>query len=240
MQAIDSGNQGGSERRCIVEIPVIAQTNFESLAATNRSLMQRRGVFALNIMGNPGWGKTSLIAETVARIVPFLHVGVVYSIPDLPRDGQRLAGLSDQSVQVDAGNQPLTAHHLHRALVQLDLDQLNILLIENISSLAGAIDQDLGEDVKVVIFSAAAGDDKVGKYAHAVAGADAVILSKIDLLPSLGFNVDWFRADVRRLNPSARIFEVSVANGSGLDEWIEWLNQQALLQGRLNRTGHPS
>ena len=40
----------------------------EQLASTNRQLLDKEGIFALNLMSSPGAGKTSLILETIKRL----------------------------------------------------------------------------------------------------------------------------------------------------------------------------
>jgi len=55
------------------------------------------------------------------------------------------------------------------------------------------------------------------------AGADCVLLNKIDLAPHLDFDTAVVRRTVTGLNPKVKIFEVSAKSGQGLEAWCSWL-----------------
>ena len=82
---------------------------------------------------------------------------------------------------------------------------------------------DLGEDCKVAVLSTVEGDDKPAKYPLLFREAGAVLLNKCDLLPYTNFNMDSAKSDIRGLNESAPIFELSAAKGEGLEPWLNWL-----------------
>jgi hydrogenase nickel incorporation protein HypB len=69
------------------------------------------------------------------------------------------------------------------------------------------------------------GDDKAAKHPYLVAEADLLLLNKIDLAPYLTFDRAGFEADVRLLNPTVPIIDVSATTGQGLDQWIAWLDR---------------
>ena len=50
-----------------------------------------------------------------------------------------------------------------------------------------------------------------------------VAVNKIDLLPYLDFDMDLFLANLRKVNPDAKVFEASAKTGEGLGPWLEWL-----------------
>ena len=127
-------------------------------------------------------------------------------------------------IQIDPGyNRMLSARLVQTALKRLDLSVLEVLLIENISSLIGPCEIELGEDAKVCMFSVAAGDDKAAKYPDVVQCARLIILNKMDLLSVMPFDTAAFENDVRRLNRSAEMIELSTRTGEGLDCWLDWL-----------------
>ena len=111
--------------------------------------------------------------------------------------------------------------------VRLDLDHLDLLLVENVSSLVGPAEHDLGELKRVAVFSVAAGDDKLQKYQDVVRWADVVLLNKTDLLASFPFEVGTFRRRLRRINPRVALFELSARNGEGIDCWSGWLRWES-------------
>jgi hydrogenase nickel incorporation protein HypB len=73
------------------------------------------------------------------------------------------------------------------------------------------------------MFSVAAGPDKPAKHPDVVRCAPFIILNKLDLVSVVPFDTDMFRSTVRRLNPEARVLEMSTLTGEGVDGWIEWL-----------------
>jgi hydrogenase nickel incorporation protein HypB len=84
---------------------------------------------------------------------------------------------------------------------------------------------DLGEDLRVVVFSTTEGEDKPLKYPLAFATAHVVVISKGDLSNAAGFDRDAAKANVERVHPGVEIVEVSALRGDGMDEWIESLDR---------------
>jgi hydrogenase nickel incorporation protein HypB len=54
-------------------------------------------------------------------------------------------------------------------------------------------------------------------------GVDVVIINKVDLLPYVNFDMDYFRRGVEVLNPGVITFPMSCRTGEGMDAWINWL-----------------
>lgn len=194
------------------------------VAQANREQLSRAGVFTVNLIGGPGCGKTSLLQTTLRRLVLKRRVGVLTAERYSQVDADRLAPLGDQVLRVDPGGQvALTARQVRPALALLNLAAIDVLLIENISSLIGPSGVDLGEDVKVAMFSVAAGPDKPAKHPDVVRCAPLIILNKLDLMSVVPFDTEMFRSTVRGLNPTAEVLEISNLTGEGVDGWIEWL-----------------
>jgi len=57
-------------------------------------------------------------------------------------------------------------------------------------------------------------------------GVDALVINKIDLLPYVPFDMDYFRRGVEVLNPGLITFPLSCSTQEGLDPWISWVLQQ--------------
>lgn len=194
------------------------------VARANRERLAGAGVFAVDLIGGAGCGKTSLLQATIQRLLLKRRVGVITADPFTRYDADRLAALGDQVLQVDTGpGALLTARHVQCALARFNLDALDLLFIENVSSLIGPSEVDLGESAKVSMFSVAAGDDKPAKYPDVVRCAAMVVLNKVDLLPIAPFDRSAFWNCVRRINPAARTLEISTLTGEGMDEWMQWI-----------------
>ena len=72
------------------------------------------------------------------------------------------------------------------------------------------------------------GSDKPYKYPLAFEKADVIILNKVDLIPYLDFDEEFFMKGVRALNKDVPVFKVSGKTGEGFDEVAEWIKSKAL------------
>jgi hydrogenase nickel incorporation protein HypB len=101
-----------------------------------------------------------------------------------------------------------------------------VLFIENVGNLVCPAEFNLGEDLKIMVYSTTEGAEKPKKYPLMFHEADAVILNKIDLIPYAGVSLEELAQNVREVNPLAPIFAVSCRTGEGLDVWFKWLRCQ--------------
>jgi hydrogenase nickel incorporation protein HypB len=214
-----------------MQAPVISNRFHDPnpIARLNRTALRDAGILTVSLLGGPGCGKTALVAETLERLMPDVHVGVVACDIGSHRDADRISRTSEQVVQVNTGGPGVVeASHVRDALNWLDLKWLDLLLIENVGTLALPGAPDLGQDASVTVFSVAAGDDKADKHPELVQASDLVILNKIDLLPSVPFDLPAFRRDVHRIKPTGRLIELSALRGDGFDHWVEWLRSKVI------------
>ena len=82
---------------------------------------------------------------------------------------------------------------------------------------------DLGEAAKVAILSVTEGEDKPLKYPDMFAAAGLMLLTKTDLLPHLDFDVARCLEYAHRVNPGLRVIQLSARDGSGMQQWLDWL-----------------
>lgn len=193
----------------------------------NREALRESEIFTISVVGGPGCGKTTLIDATIQRLMPEVHVGVVACDLVSRRDADRMARHSHQVVQINTGEgHALDAGQVHEALASLDLSWIDLLFIENIGSLTGPTDNDIGQDMTVAMFSVAAGDDKADKHPDLVRFADVILLNKIDLFGCAPFDVAAFTSDVHRLNGLAEVIEMSALHSRGTEQWLNWLRKR--------------
>jgi hydrogenase nickel incorporation protein HypB len=199
----------------------------DQLALQNRQLLDEHGICVINLMASPGSGKTSLILRTIDALRQSLRIGVIEGDIASTVDSDRVAAKSVPVVQINTGGQcHLDAPMVHRALTQLPLADLDLILIENVGNLVCPVDFKLGEDWNVMIASVPEGDDKPYKYPGIFVAVDAVVINKVDLLPYLRFDVPAFRELISGMNPDVSIFEVSCETGQGITDWTEWIAEQ--------------
>ncbi len=196
----------------------------EDRAAQNRARFGVRGLLAVNLIASPGAGKTTLLERTIAGLSPRLRVAVIEGDITGDHDARRIAAAGAAVVQVNTeGGCHLDAAMVDRALGELDLDAVDILVIENVGNLVCPAEFDLGEAFKAVVLSAPEGDDKPAKYPLIFSEAGAVVVNKTDLLAATDFDLAKAERDIRRINPDVPLFPLSCRTGQGLDAWLEWL-----------------
>jgi len=195
------------------------------VADANRRRFGAAGALAVNIMASPGAGKTSLIIKMLELLRGDVWIGVIEGdIAGNIDTAKVLAAGARDAVQINTGgNCHLEAGMVRRALDDLDLGALDIILIENVGNLVCPTHWALGEHRKLCLISTAEGHDKPIKYPDIFAAADAIVLNKIDLIELVDFERDCFYESVRALNPTAPIFEVSCRTGQGIAEFGLWI-----------------
>ena len=210
-------------------IPVVEKilSANDRLAEANRRLLDESGVFALNLMASPGAGKTSLIESTVQALRDRLRLAVIDGDIATSLDADRAAAAGAQAVQINTGGDcHLDAVMLHAALPQIELSEIDLLLVENVGNLVCPASFQLGTHKSVLIASIPEGDDKPYKYPGMYRGVDALVLNKIDLLPYVPFDMDYFLRGVEVLNPGIATFKLSCRTSEGLQAWLDWLLSQ--------------
>ena len=122
-------------------------------------------------------------------------------------DAQRLRESGAPVVQITTGTVcHLEAEMVARAAQATRPGGLNLLIIENVGNLVCPASYDLGEDLRIVLFSVTEGEDKPLKYPPMFQSADVVLISKIDLAQACGYDRDTALANIRRVAPKARAF----------------------------------
>src|SRR5512146_2691211 len=169
----------------------------DTIAAANRAELRRRDIMAIDLIGAPGSGKTSLLETTLRCIRGRRRPAVLVGDLTTRRDGDRLARWCDQVVQISTGQGcHLEANQVRDALAQIDLAAIDLLFVENVGNLICPVGFDLGQAATVGLFSLTEGDDKAAKHPYLVETADLLLLNKIDLAPYLTFDRAGFEADV--------------------------------------------
>ncbi|MCA9621739.1 MAG: hydrogenase nickel incorporation protein HypB, partial [Myxococcales bacterium] len=179
---------------------------------------------AVNLMSSPGAGKTTLLVRTLEELGGGLPLGVIEGDQETSLDAERIRRTGVAALQVNTGRGcHLDASMVARASQGLEVHG-GILFIENVGNLVCPAGFDLGEAKRVVIASVTEGEDKPAKYPHMFAGADLVIINKLDLLPYVPIDLDILELGIARVAPEAKILELSAVTGKGFDAWLTWLH----------------
>jgi hydrogenase nickel incorporation protein HypB len=196
-----------------------------TLAHELRERFARNGTYVLNLLSSPGAGKTTLLEETLQRLRDRYSVAALVGDQATDNDAQRLARSGAPVRQISTGAEcRLDAQMITAALSQFDANDADVLVIENVGNLICPAEYDLGEDLRVVLFSVTEGEDKPLKYPLAFATAHVAVISKTDLCAATAFDRDAAVANVQTVHPGLPILEVSARLGEGMEQWIEFLD----------------
>lgn len=193
-------------------------------AAHNREHLARHGVFAINLMGSPGAGKTAVLEATARAVGSGRRLGAVAGDLETERDADRLKAAQIPATAITTGTTcHLDAEMVHEALHHFPTEGLDYLFVENVGNLVCPAVYDLGQAVNVVALSVTEGEDKPLKYPVMFRKADLVLLTKVDLLPHLDLDVPALKEGLARVMPEAELLPVSARTGEGIQGWVSWL-----------------
>jgi len=201
----------------------------DAIAVRNRAWLSARGIVALNLMSAPGAGKTTLLERTLREFRSTSPIVVIEGDQATDNDAMRIRAAGGRSVQINTGK----GCHLDAAMVEHGLAEANppngaLLMIENVGNLVCPSLFDLGEGGRIALLSVTEGDDKPLKYPHMFAGADLLLLTKIDLLPYVEFDVGKAIDAALQVNPRISELRVSAKTGEGMQSWFDWLGRKQI------------
>ena len=195
-----------------------------------QEILNKNKVLSINIMGSPGTGKTTLITRLIEELGKDYNIGVIEADIAGKIDAEKIANMGISVVQLNTeGACHIEAQAIKNILPEFNLEKLDILIIENIGNLVCPAEFDIGEHIKVAILSIPEGDDKVEKYPLMFSKADAVILSKYDLLQYFDFDEARVVKNIRNINSPAEIFKVDSRKAQGIEQIISWIRTKIIL-----------
>lgn len=202
----------------------------DRLAAALRERFKAAGLLALNLVSSPGTGKTALLERTLAALVGAgAHPAALVGDLATDNDARRLARSGAMVRQIEThGLCHLEAELIaaHLAAVGWELAELDYLFVENVGNLVCPAGYDLGEQLRVVLLSAAEGEDKPLKYPAMFSSADAAVITKMDLAGPCDLDLPLMRRNLEAVRPGITIFETSAKTGAGLAHWLGWLAER--------------
>jgi hydrogenase nickel incorporation protein HypB len=210
----------------------------DKAAAALRERFERHGTLCLNLIGSPGCGKTALLERTLAAMPAGVRAAVLTGDIQTDADARRLSKYGFPAKEITtAGACHLDARMVARSLEDWDIGEPDVLFVENVGNLVCPTSYDLGEHSKIVVLSVAEGEEKPLKYPGIFFKSDLMVLAKIDLLPYVDFDRDQAIANARSVNPKIEIVTVSAKTGSGIDEWIKWVEGRIRAAAGGSRAG---
>jgi hydrogenase nickel incorporation protein HypB len=201
-------------------------------ARHNREHFLEAGVLALNLMGSPGAGKTAVLEATArAAATKGWRLGAVSADLATDNDAVRLekAGIPSRAITTGQACH-LDAELVHRSLHDFAWRATDVFFIENVGNLVCPAIYDLGQAANVVVLSVTEGEDKPLKYPVMFRKADLVLLTKVDLLPHLDYDVGAVEDALAHVMPQPALLRLSARTGEGVERFRDWLEER--LRGR--------
>lgn len=207
-----------------IEVQERILSDNDAQAKHNREHFASHGVLAINLMGSPGAGKTAVLEATAKVAGPGLQLNAVSGDLATDRDAVRLraAGIESRSITTGAACH-LDARLVHHALHHGAASASDVFFIENVGNLVCPAIYDLGQAANVVALAVTEGEDKPLKYPVMFRKSDLVLLTKVDLIPHLDFDLDAVRDALSRVMPQPAMIAVSARTGAGIEAWLDWL-----------------
>lgn len=199
----------------------------DRIAAELRRRFADQGVLCLNLISSPGSGKTTLLERTLEALPASAPVAVLTGDIQTENDAARLRRFGFPVRQITTGGTcHLDARMIERALAEWLSVSYELLFIENVGNLVCPASYDLGEAAKVVVLSVAEGEDKPLKYPAIFLKSKLLVLSKVDLLPHVPFDIAAAEDNARRIHPEIDIVKLSCVTGAGLEQWRAWIEER--------------
>jgi len=200
----------------------------DRIAADVNHGLTHKNVFAVNVMGAPGAGKTTVLLRLIGRLKTFRPVVIEGDI-ESDLDTRTMIERGVPAYQINTfGACHLDAPLIRDAVREFDFgSEKTILFIENVGNLVCPAEFQIGEHIKMLICSVTEGSDKPYKYPLAFREADIVLLNKIDLCPYIDFDEEFFTKGFRALNKESPLLKVSGKTGEGFAEAASLLEEMA-------------
>ncbi len=211
----------------LVEVRQHVLKRNDTAARALRERFHQAGAYVVSLVSSPGAGKTAFLEKILTRLRERYRVAALVGDLATDNDARRLARAEVPVKQITTG----TVCHLEAEMVAaaLDgwrLDELDFLFIENVGNLVCPSTFDLGEDLRLVLFSVTEGEDKPLKYPTIFNTADVAILTKMDLAAVVEFDADAAQRSIQAVRPGMETFAVSAKTGQGMEEWLSFLQSR--------------
>ena len=175
-------------------------------------------------MSSPGAGKTALLERALASLRSEYRVAALVGDLATDNDARRLARSGAPVKQITTGSVcHLEAEMVAAALDGWDLAGLDFLFVENVGNLVCPATFDLGEDLRLVLFSVTEGEDKPLKYPTIFHTADVAVITKTDLATAAEFDAAAAHRNIQAVRPGIQVFGVSAKTGQGIEKWLSSL-----------------
>jgi hydrogenase nickel incorporation protein HypB len=213
-----------SESPRLVQVRQRVLKHNDVAARALRERFHQAGTYVVSLVSSPGAGKTAFLEKLLSLLGGRYRVAALVGDLATDNDARRLARSGAPAKQITTGTVcHLEAEMVASALEGWRLDELDFLFIENVGNLVCPATFDLGEDLRLVLFSVTEGEDKPLKYPTIFNTADVAVITKMDLAAVVEFDAAAAQRSIQAVRPGMEVFEVSAKSGEGLERWLDFL-----------------
>lgn len=211
----------------LVEVRQKVLKQNDVIARNLRDKFREAGAFVVSLVSSPGAGKTAFLEKLLNLLRADYRLAALVGDLATDNDARRLARAEVPVRQISTG----VVCHLEAAMIQeaiegWNLNTIDFLFIENVGNLVCPATFDLGEELRLVLFSVTEGEDKPLKYPTIFNTSDAAIITKTDLAKAVEYHAVAARRNVLAVRPGMSIFELSAKTGQGFDRWVAFLRSR--------------
>jgi hydrogenase nickel incorporation protein HypB len=208
----------------LVEVRQHVLKNNDVVARTLRARFHEAGVYVVSLVSSPGAGKTMFLEKVLGLLRDRFRVAALVGDLATDNDARRLARSQVPVKQITTGTVcHLDAEMVRKALEGWRVEELDFLFVENVGNLVCPATFDLGEDLRLVLFSVTEGEDKPLKYPTIFHTADMTIITKTDMTAAAEFDAAAAERNIQSVRPGMEVFQVSAKSGEGLEAWLRSL-----------------
>lgn len=191
----------------------------DAIAAENERLLEANGVVVLNVIGEPGVGKSTVLEKILPILANRLNCALIDIDNDMKINLARVGTFGVEVIRINVRESSTSiATEINKSIRQLSLGSLDLIVIRNGSNIACASDIDIGGDLKIVITSVTEGLSVIKNNPQTFKKASIVLINKIDMLPYEKFSFAGCLDELTLVNELLKIFPVSALHGEGIEE----------------------
>lgn len=196
----------------------------------------------IGIGGPVGAGKTQLIEKIVKRLAKDMSIGVITNDIYTKEDEKILVNSGvlpeDRIIGVETGGCPHTAIREDASMNFAAIDELKernddieLIFIESGGdNLAATFSPEL-VDFSIYIIDVAQGEKIPRKGGQGMIKSDFFVINKTDLAPYVGASLERMAEDTKIFRGNRPFTFTNLKTDEGLDEVIEWIEQDVFLKG---------
>lgn len=196
----------------------------------------------IGVGGPVGAGKTQLIEKIVKRLAKDMSIGVITNDIYTKEDEKILVNSGvlpeDRIIGVETGGCPHTAIREDASMNFAAIDELKernddieLIFIESGGdNLAATFSPEL-VDFSIYIIDVAQGEKIPRKGGQGMVKSDFFVINKTDLAPYVGASLERMAEDTKVFRGNRPFTFTNLKTDEGLDEVIEWIEQDVFLKG---------